>query len=154
MRSIVGREEDGGVLPSRLLCCDPRPIPRFNRQEPVTRVVCDPDFYEPVDEEDCSTFPYFCQTHDRYYRHDDCGEGAHLVAVHCERHEPENMWPQPLMMVPGGVLPSTQRRATGPGTLGRRLLNPQDGQPSGIGDRCSVMENLDCGVSGESRRRP
>lgn len=94
------------MLPSRLLWCDPRPIPRFNRQDPVTQIVCDPDFYEPVDEDDCSAFSYFCQTHDRFYWHDDCGEGAHLIALHCERHGPENMWPQPLMMAfPEGFSP-------------------------------------------------
>ncbi len=41
----------------------------------MTQVVCDPDFYEPTDEDDCSVFSYFCRTHDRYYWHEACGEG-------------------------------------------------------------------------------
>ncbi|MGW1031629.1 hypothetical protein ACWD4Z_05485 [Streptomyces antibioticus] len=72
----------------------------------MTQIVRDPDFYEPMDEDDCSVFWYFCQTHDRHYRHNDCGEGAHLVALHCEQHGAENMWPQPLMlMLPEGFSP-------------------------------------------------
>jgi len=95
------------MLPSRLLWCDPRPIPRLNRQDPVMQVVCDPDFYEPTGEDECSVFSYFCQTHDRHYRHDSCGEGAHVIALHCERHGPENMWPQPLMLAfPEGFSPA------------------------------------------------
>ncbi|SHH95717.1 hypothetical protein SAMN05444521_2844 [Streptomyces sp. 3214.6] len=95
------------MLPSRLLWCDPRPIPRFNRQEPVTLIVRDPGFYEPTEEDDCSTFWYFCQTHDRRYGYAACGEGAHLVVLHCEEHGPESVWPQPLMlMFPQGFVPS------------------------------------------------
>ncbi|MFI0090505.1 hypothetical protein [Streptomyces bobili] len=94
------------MLPYRLLWCDPRPILKFNRQEPVTQIVRDVDFYEPLDEDDCWAFSYFCQFHDRYYRHDDCGEGAHVVALLCERHGLENRWPQPLMMAfPEGFSP-------------------------------------------------
>ncbi|MFD5079875.1 hypothetical protein [Streptomyces sp. NPDC058371] len=65
----------------------------------MTQIVRDPGFYEPNDEDDCSTFGYFCQTHDRHYRHETCGEGRHLIALHCQEHGPENMWPQPLMLV-------------------------------------------------------
>ncbi|MEU6878884.1 hypothetical protein [Streptomyces sp. NPDC046712] len=94
------------VLPHRLLWCDPRPIPRLNRQEPVTLIVRDPGFHEPTDEDDCTTFWYFCQAHDRTYQHETCGEGSHLVALHCEEHGPESMWPQPLMlMFPAGFEP-------------------------------------------------
>jgi hypothetical protein len=87
------------VLPPRLLWCAPRPIPPFNRQEPVTQIIRDPGSYEPTDEDDCTTFWYFCQSHDRVYRHEACGEGPHLVLLHCEDHGPENMWPQPLMLM-------------------------------------------------------
>ncbi|MFK0171528.1 hypothetical protein ACIQU5_22275 [Streptomyces sp. NPDC090306] len=38
------------MLPPRLLWCDPRPVPRFNRQDPVTAIVRDPGFHEPTDE--------------------------------------------------------------------------------------------------------
>ncbi|MFF8317797.1 hypothetical protein ACF06V_11580 [Streptomyces bobili] len=73
----------------------------------MTQIVRDPDFYEPGEEDDCSTFSYFCQTHDRYYRYDGCGDGAHLIAPRCDRHGLENMWPQPLMMAfPEGFSPS------------------------------------------------
>ncbi|MFF5789714.1 hypothetical protein ACFY8P_32645 [Streptomyces sp. NPDC012693] len=44
------------VLPSRLLWCGPRPIPRLNGQEPVTEIVRGPGFYEPTDEDDCTVF--------------------------------------------------------------------------------------------------
>ncbi|MFE9764314.1 hypothetical protein ACFYPC_07230 [Streptomyces sp. NPDC005808] len=94
------------MLPPRLLWRDPRPIPRLNRQEPVTQIVRDRDFYEPTEEDDCSTYSYFCLTHDRHYWHEACGEGAHLIALHCEQHGPENVWPQPLMlMFPEGFAP-------------------------------------------------
>ncbi|MFJ8108814.1 hypothetical protein [Streptomyces sp. NPDC096132] len=94
------------MLPSRLMWCDPRPIPRFNRQERVTLIVRDPGFYEPTEDDDCSTFGYFCRSHDRFYRHEACGEGAHVVALHCELHGPESMWPQPLMLaLPEGFVP-------------------------------------------------
>ncbi|MEV6163408.1 hypothetical protein AB0L71_16015 [Streptomyces sp. NPDC052052] len=62
-------------------------------------IVCDPGFYEPREADDCWRFGYFCQTHDRPYRHESCGEGAHLVALHCYEHGPENMWPQPEMLL-------------------------------------------------------
>ncbi|MFE8013401.1 hypothetical protein ACFU3O_11755 [Streptomyces antibioticus] len=72
----------------------------------MTQIVCDPDFYEPTDEDGCSVFSYFCQIHDRQYRHDYCGVGAHRIALHCEQHGPENMWPQPLMLAfPEGFSP-------------------------------------------------
>jgi hypothetical protein len=72
----------------------------------VTLVVRDPGFHEPADEEDCRVFSYFCRTHDRFYRHEACGEGPHLVALHCEEHGPESMWPQPLMLLfPAGFEP-------------------------------------------------
>ncbi|MFI1719374.1 hypothetical protein [Streptomyces litmocidini] len=93
------------MLPPRLLWRDPRPIPRFNRQEPVTLTVRDPDFHEPADD-DCTRFWYSCRSHDRVYRHEACGEGPHLLVLHCEDHGPENMWPQPLMMLfPEGFAP-------------------------------------------------
>ncbi|MEU8764226.1 hypothetical protein [Streptomyces sp. NPDC048659] len=94
------------MLPSRLLWRDPRPVPRFNRQEPVTRIVRDPGFHEPDDAEACTVFWYVCRTHDRVYRHEACGEGPHLVALHCADHGPESGWPQPLMLLfPEGFEP-------------------------------------------------
>lgn len=94
------------MLPPRLLWRDPRPIPRFNRQEPVTQIVRDPGFYEPSDEDGCSRFGYFCQAHDRFYSHESCGEGPHLIALDCQEHGPESVWPQPLMgMFPEGFDP-------------------------------------------------
>ena len=72
----------------------------------MTTIVCDPGFHEPAAEDDCTTFGYHCQTHDRPYRHESCGEGSHLIALRCGRHGPENMWPQPLMlMFPEGFTP-------------------------------------------------
>jgi hypothetical protein len=72
----------------------------------VTLIVRDPGFHEPGDDEDCTRFWYFCQTHDRVYRHQACGAEPHLVALHCEEHGPESMWPQPLMlMFPEGFDP-------------------------------------------------
>lgn len=65
----------------------------------MTRIVRDPGFHEPADEDDCWVFWYFCQAHDCHYRHETCGEGPHLIALHCEQHGPESMWPQPLMMM-------------------------------------------------------
>ncbi|MET9515463.1 hypothetical protein [Streptomyces sp. NPDC002994] len=64
----------------------------------MTEIVRDPDFYEATDEDDCSAYRYFCQAHDRYYSHEACGEGPHLIALRCEDHGLENMWPQPLML--------------------------------------------------------
>ncbi|MFF3891456.1 hypothetical protein [Streptomyces sp. NPDC001914] len=98
--------QDELVLPPRLLWCDPRPIPRFNRQERVILIVRDPGLYEPSDEDHCSRFGYFCQTHDRPYSHESCGEGDHVIALDCQEHGPESMWPQPLMlMFPEGFDP-------------------------------------------------
>ncbi|MEV7322067.1 hypothetical protein [Streptomyces sp. NPDC093970] len=72
----------------------------------MTTIVCDPGFHEPAEEDDCRRFGYFCQTHDRPYRHESCGEGPHLIALHCHEHGPENMWPQPTMlMFPEGFDP-------------------------------------------------
>lgn len=49
---------------------------------------------------------YVCQTHDRTYWHESCGKGDHLIAMHCQRHGLENIWPQPLMlMFPEGFSP-------------------------------------------------
>ncbi|MET9594277.1 hypothetical protein ABZY45_25615 [Streptomyces sp. NPDC006516] len=45
------------MLPPRLLWCDPRPIPRFNRQEPVTLIVRDPGFSGPGGTCDPATGP-------------------------------------------------------------------------------------------------
>lgn len=87
------------MLPPRLLWRDPRPIPRFNRQEPVTLIVRDPGFHEPADGDACWRFGYHCRTHDRPYRRESCGAGPHLVALHCEEHGPESMWPQPHMLL-------------------------------------------------------
>lgn len=104
------RAQNDRVLPPRLLWCDPRPIPQFDPQEPVTLIVRDPGFHEPADEDDCTTFSYFCQTHDRFYGRETCGEGPHLVALHCEEHGPESMWPQPLsLMFPKGFEPSLSK---------------------------------------------
>ncbi|GAA5030392.1 hypothetical protein GCM10023335_70690 [Streptomyces siamensis] len=52
------------MLPPRLLWTDPRPIPRFNKQETVTQILRSPGFYEPTDGDDCTTFWYFCQSLD------------------------------------------------------------------------------------------
>ncbi|MFJ6614987.1 hypothetical protein ACIQPT_32475 [Streptomyces sp. NPDC091289] len=62
-------------------------------------IVSDPGFHEPVSDDHCSVFGYFCQTHDRPYRHESCGDGPHLVALDCQEHGPENMWPQPRMLL-------------------------------------------------------
>jgi hypothetical protein len=72
----------------------------------VTRIVRDPGFHEPSDEDDCSTFGYFCQAHDRHYWHESCREGPHLIALHCQEHGSESMWPQSLMLTfPAGFDP-------------------------------------------------
>ncbi|RST16515.1 hypothetical protein E2C00_17225 [Streptomyces sp. WAC05374] len=72
----------------------------------MTLVVRDPGFHEPADGEDCTTFRYVCEAHDRDHRPGSCGEGPHLVALHCAEHGPESMWPQPLMlMFPAGFDP-------------------------------------------------
>jgi hypothetical protein len=98
---------DVRVLPSRLLWCDPRPIPKFNLQEPVTIVVCDPGFYEPTDEDNCTAFGYFCQSHGVPFRGKACQGGpSHLIALNCRDHGLESMWPQALMlMLPEGFTP-------------------------------------------------
>ncbi|MFJ6575607.1 hypothetical protein ACIQMY_06530 [Streptomyces sp. NPDC091368] len=94
------------MLPSRLLWCDPRPLPRFNSQDRVTLIVRDPGFHEPADADDCTVFSYVCRTHDRFHRPEACGDGPHRVALHCEEHGPENMWPQPHMLLfPEGFEP-------------------------------------------------
>lgn len=62
-------------------------------------IVSDPGFYEPGDDDHCSVFEYFCRAHDRPYRHESCGEGSHLVALDRQEHGPENMWPQPRMLL-------------------------------------------------------
>jgi hypothetical protein len=73
----------------------------------VTIVVRDPGFYEPTDEDNCTTFGYFCQTHDGPYRGDACQGGpSHLIALDCGDHGLESMWPQELMlMLPEGFAP-------------------------------------------------
>ncbi|MFJ9818668.1 hypothetical protein ACIRU3_26115 [Streptomyces sp. NPDC101151] len=69
-------------------------------------IVRDPTFHEPTEEDDCWRFGYFCRSHGRHYLHESCGEGPHLVALHCEKHGPENMWPQPnMLMFPAGFDP-------------------------------------------------
>ncbi|MFS0693246.1 hypothetical protein [Streptomyces nitrosporeus] len=69
-------------------------------------IVRDPGLHEPADEDDCTVFSYFCQAHNRFYRREDCGEGPHLVALHCAEHGPESMWPQPHMLgLPEGFDP-------------------------------------------------
>lgn len=69
-------------------------------------IVRDPGFYEQTEEDECWTFGYFCQTHDRPYRHEDCGGGPHLVALSCGEHGLENMWPQPkTLLFPAGFDP-------------------------------------------------
>lgn len=94
------------MLPSRLLWRDPRPIPRFNRQDPVTQIVRDPGLYEPSDEDNCSAFGYFCQTHDCFYLEKACKEEPHHIVLDCQDHGPESVWPQPLMlMFPEGFDP-------------------------------------------------
>ncbi|MER5552885.1 hypothetical protein ABT001_14580 [Streptomyces sp. NPDC002793] len=94
------------MLPQRLLWCDPRPIPRFDRQEPVTLIIRDPGLHAPADEDDCWRFSYFCQAHGRTYQHEACGTGPHLLALHCGEHGPESMWPQPrMLMFPAGFEP-------------------------------------------------
>ncbi|MER5207535.1 hypothetical protein [Streptomyces sp. NPDC002825] len=72
----------------------------------MTLIVRDPGFHEPSDEDDCSSFGYYCQTHDRHYRHESCGEGPHLIALYCSEHGLESMWPQPLtLLFPEGFTP-------------------------------------------------
>ncbi|MEU5431223.1 hypothetical protein AB0H73_37245 [Streptomyces olivoreticuli] len=72
----------------------------------MTAIVRDPSFYEPTEEDDCWRYGHFCQAHDRPYWHESCGEGPHLIALHCDEHGPENMWPQPKMLVfPEGFAP-------------------------------------------------
>ncbi|MFF0502249.1 hypothetical protein ACFYUH_01425 [Streptomyces fimicarius] len=87
------------MLPPRLLWRDPRPIPRLNRQEPVTVIVSDPGFHEPGGDDHCSAFGYVCRAHDRPYRHESCGDGPHLLALDCQEHGPENLGPQPRMLL-------------------------------------------------------
>ncbi|MFF5900910.1 hypothetical protein ACFY8O_34040 [Streptomyces argenteolus] len=72
----------------------------------MTLIVRDPGYHEPTDEDNCAVFSYFCQAHDRFYQREACGEGPHLIALHCEEHGPESMWPQPLtLMFPEGFEP-------------------------------------------------
>ncbi|MFE0458922.1 hypothetical protein ACFW1A_06625 [Kitasatospora sp. NPDC058965] len=96
------------MLPPRLLWCDPRPIPKFNLQEPVTIVVRDPGFYEPTDEDNCTSFGFFCQSHDGPYRSAACQGGpSHRIALDCGEHGLESMWPDQLMvMLPAGFTPA------------------------------------------------
>ncbi|KUM96053.1 hypothetical protein AQI88_13495 [Streptomyces cellostaticus] len=71
----------------------------------MTVIVRDPGFHEPTDD-DCATFWYACRTHHRPYRHEACGEGAHLIALHCQEHGPESFWPDPrMLMFPEGFTP-------------------------------------------------
>ncbi len=79
----------------------------FNVQEPVTIIVRDPGFYEPTDEDNCTTFGYFCQSHDGPYRGEACQGGpSHLIALDCGEHGLETMWPQGRMvMLPEGFTP-------------------------------------------------
>ncbi|MEU2762009.1 MULTISPECIES: hypothetical protein [unclassified Streptomyces] len=65
----------------------------------MTLIVRDPGFHEPTGEDDCTAFSYFCQAHHRRYQREACGEGPHLIALHCEEHGPESMWPQPLTLM-------------------------------------------------------
>ncbi|GAA3507403.1 hypothetical protein [Streptomyces showdoensis] len=72
----------------------------------MTLILRDPGLHEPTDGDDCTVFSYFCRSHDRFYRHEACGEGQHLVVLHCEDHGPESMWPQPHMLaLPEGFDP-------------------------------------------------
>ncbi|ANP56448.1 hypothetical protein AVL59_11620 [Streptomyces griseochromogenes] len=72
----------------------------------MTVIVRDPGFHEPADADDCSVFWYFCRTHERPYRHEACGDGAHLIALHCREHGPENFLPDPrMLMFPAGFTP-------------------------------------------------
>ncbi|MFJ8885762.1 hypothetical protein ACIRJR_20460 [Streptomyces sp. NPDC102402] len=72
----------------------------------MTLILRDPVLHESTDDDDCTVFSYFCQAHERFYRREACGQGPHLLALHCERHGPESMWPQPLtLMFPEGFEP-------------------------------------------------
>ncbi|MFB9369636.1 hypothetical protein ACWCYY_18960 [Kitasatospora sp. NPDC001664] len=73
----------------------------------MTSVVRDPGFYEPTDEDDCTSFGYVCQSHDGPYRGDACQGGpSHLVALVCAEHGLENMWPDDrMLMFPDGFTP-------------------------------------------------
>lgn len=94
------------VLPPRLQWQDPRPIPRFDPQDPVTVMVRDPSFYVPGPADECSAFSYTCMSHGRHYLRGACGDGPHLVALECTNHGLENMWPQPTMLLfPDGFTP-------------------------------------------------
>ncbi|MGW0908786.1 hypothetical protein [Streptomyces sp. NPDC002853] len=80
----------------------------------MTLVVRDPGFHEPTDDDDCTTFWYFCLPHDRAYRHEACGEGPHLLVLRCERHGAENLWPQPrMLMFPAGFDPPLSQAQLG-----------------------------------------
>lgn len=46
-------------------------------------LVRDPGFYEPTGEDGCERFWSFCRAHDQTYGHESCGEGPHLLALHC-----------------------------------------------------------------------
>ncbi|WP_408992656.1 hypothetical protein [Streptomyces sp. 1268] len=65
----------------------------------MTVIVSDPGFHEPGGDDHCSAFGYFCRAHDRPYRHESCGDGPHLLVLDCREHGPENMWPQPRMLL-------------------------------------------------------
>ncbi|MGX1508022.1 UNVERIFIED_CONTAM: putative esterase [Streptomyces graminofaciens] len=165
------------MLPPGLLWRDPRPIPRFNRQEPVTQIVRDPGFREPSDEDDCSTFGCFCQAHDCHYWHESCGEGPHIIALRCQEHGPESMRPQPLMlMFPAGFDPRLSdaqpawvradecaRHSHFAGLLG--VLEPSDGTmaawpisrsstPFSVCAPPSSSPPSDCGMPGMRSSRP
>lgn len=73
----------------------------------MTVVVRDPEFYEPTEDDDCTHYWYYCQTHSCDYRDAGCQGGpAHLIALHCRDHGPESMWPQPrMLMLPAGFTP-------------------------------------------------
>lgn len=66
-----------------------------------------PDFYEPSDEDDCTTLGYACQSHDGPHRGDACqGEPSHRIALDCAEHGLENMWPDDRMLLsPGRFTP-------------------------------------------------
>ncbi|MGW7065151.1 hypothetical protein ACWGHM_42630 [Streptomyces sp. NPDC054904] len=72
----------------------------------MTQIVRDPSLYEPNDEDLCTVFGYFCHAHDCFYLNEACTEEPHLIALDCQDHGPESVWPQPLMlMFPEGFDP-------------------------------------------------
>jgi hypothetical protein len=44
---------------------------------------------EPADIETCVAGGYFCISHQRPYRHEACGDGAHEIRWECVVHGPE-----------------------------------------------------------------